>query len=394
MFIDNKLISLLCLTAFAIFSNNQVLADEHDHDEHLMPDDEDDMFNFLTGHTHFEEYERKMTRQFLDWSKKHNKSYSSTNDTLKRMKNWLRNDMKITLHNERYKANEVTWSMAHNEFSDMTADEFAEHFHLYNGALTPEDIGNLIPVEEEESMYEVTAADSVARINRRYLRSDRSIAKVSDVFPALDWEESGIVTDVKSQGGCGSCWAFALVAAMESVRAQYIIANNITNEEILVDLSEQELVDCAGAHTGNYGCNGGWPTSALKKYVKLEPNGLCSREQYPYEGTHAYGCRKSSLCSKMVSHTDFTKCSYVNKVGRNQRSALNVDEALDETVLITAVVVNPVDKFMNYDQGIFNDPECGEDSDTQVNHALLLVGRGYDEGTGKLKYAVSLFMHL
>lgn len=48
---------------------------------------------------------------------------------------------------------------------------------------------------------------------------------------------------IKNQGGCGSCYAFATVAVIESSHAQY--------SHELICLSEQEIVDC------DNGCDGG-----------------------------------------------------------------------------------------------------------------------------------------
>jgi len=56
----------------------------------------------------------------------------------------------------------------------------------------------------------------------------------------------GKVTPVKDQGGCGSCWDFAATAAYESA---YAIRNGV-----MIDTSEQQVLDCAGAGT----CGGGW----------------------------------------------------------------------------------------------------------------------------------------
>ena len=52
---------------------------------------------------------------------------------------------------------------------------------------------------------------------------------------------------------CSACWAVAVISVVESKIA-------IKTGE-LVDLSEQELIDC---DSFNFGCDGGFPDRALK----------------------------------------------------------------------------------------------------------------------------------
>ena len=74
---------------------------------------------------------------------------------------------------------------------------------------------------------------------------------------SIDWTSNKIIQDIKDQGKCGSCWAFATVSAIESYAA-------IANGGRLPNLSEQNLVDCVYRRDG---CQGGLVPDAWN-YVK------------------------------------------------------------------------------------------------------------------------------
>jgi len=94
-------------------------------------------------------------------------------------------------------------------------------------------------------------------------------------FPAnpasIDWRDYGVVTAVKDQGSCGSCWAFSTIAAVE---AQYAMTDGIH-----LDLAEQQLVDCDRLGD-NAGCKGGIPSAAFE-YIMYN-GGIEDGRTYPY----------------------------------------------------------------------------------------------------------------
>jgi hypothetical protein len=103
--------------------------------------------------------------------------------------------------------------------------------------------------------------------------------QTSSNIPAfVDWRFSAsspkgkalVVSPVRKQGVCGSCWAFAAVCSLEG---QYI---NVTTEEY-VEFSEQDLVDC---DLTNFGCKGGLRPKAYR-FIQRR-GGILSRKDYPY----------------------------------------------------------------------------------------------------------------
>ena len=76
---------------------------------------------------------------------------------------------------------------------------------------------------------------------------------------SFDWRDRNVVTSVKDQGSCGSCWTFAAAAYAES---RLIISGHYKKNNI--DLSEQYLLKC----TPSSSCNGGYLEKSIDKALE------------------------------------------------------------------------------------------------------------------------------
>jgi hypothetical protein len=90
----------------------------------------------------------------------------------------------------------------------------------------------------------------------------------------LDWRSEGAVSRVKRQGRCGACWAIAAAGALEGA--------NAIHTDKLVEMSEQQILDCASMEPfRSVKCDGGYISEALR-YAKTSL--IATRENYPYLG--------------------------------------------------------------------------------------------------------------
>jgi hypothetical protein len=157
---------------------------------------------------------------FVSFVKLYNKQYPS-DEFFARYAIFKANHNKIRQHNAEHAAGLHTYTMAVNEFADMTFTEFHSKMTGY--------------VHRDQEVL-------------RRANSDGPHAMLKSVQSSVDWRAQGAVTAVKNQQQCGSCWSFSTTGAVEGAHA--------ISTGVLVSLSEQQLIDCSGPQ-GNMGCNGG-----------------------------------------------------------------------------------------------------------------------------------------
>ena len=264
-------------------------------------------------------------KKFQRFIKKYNKKYESMNEFLARYNVFRQNLFQLVENGPQ------SYETGMSKFADMTSQEFAK-------------------------TYLNLDFNAYALINTKPVH-----AKSSNAAPdAFDWRDKGVVSNVKDQGSCGSCWAFSTVANLEGLYA-------LGKGEVKT-FSEQLLVDC---DTEDSGCNGGLMELSFE-WLKNN-GGFMLESDYPYAG-------KKQTCKQDTSKfVDMKVTGYV-KLGDSTEEFSPVDEDeikefLYETgPLAIALNATPLQLYMG---GIFDVPSwlCGSSG---INHAVTLVGYGTD----------------
>lgn len=229
----------------------------------------------------------------------------------------------VNAQNELYRTGKSTWWAVINHFSDWTTEEFAARTGRSNSLL-------------ERSTIQLGASKAQNP-------------------PRKDWREAGIVSDVRSQEHCGSCWAFASAEAIES---HYMLA-----EKEPIKLSPQFLMNCVENPQmcgGTGGCRGATAELAFNLTARA---GIPVDADVPYLGNN-------SFCGSSYPQAAAINDGY-HKLTVNDPQEL---ETAIATIGPIAVAV-AASTWRRYGGGILSG-SCSS-RDCVINHAVLAVG--YDQ---------------
>jgi cathepsin L len=231
-----------------------------------------------------------------------------------------------------------SWKMTVNQFTDRTDDEFRNVLGMRKGMLYG---------KKNSNEY----ASSTLKLD------------LSAIPTNVDWRKRGVVTEVKDQGACGSCWSFGTTETTESYYA-------ITTGKLVV-LSEQQILDCTPNPQqcgGTGGCGGGTAELAWARIIQL--GGLASEVSYPY--VSGDGSAHTCYFSKVTPVANVT--GYVNLPSNDPAPILN--HLANNGPLAISVDAGT---WSSYGGGVYDG--CDQSS-PDLDHEVMLVGYGTDSVNG------------
>jgi cathepsin L len=273
---------------------------------------------------------------FTQYVKVYNKAYSSASEYQLRQAIFESNLAIIRAHNANPSS---SWKMGLSHLTDYTHEEFVQLLGYKPQSYAP-------------------------KYQSSYVRKPKTV-DASAIPTNVDWRLKGIITDVKDQGRCGSCWTFGTVEVIESYHAMATGQLHVLSEQQILDCTPNPN-DCGG--TG--GCGGGITEIAYEKII--EQGGLAAEWTYPYLSYFGnnYTCQFQTQRTVPVAVLK----SYV-KLPSNQ-----YEPVMDTLANIGPLAINvDAGAWHFYSSGVFTG--CNK-TESDIDHVVLLVGYGTDPQHG------------
>lgn len=237
---------------------------------------------------------------------------------------------RIEGHNAQFNEGKVKYSMTLNEYSVLSPNQFLKFRTGKRPVKTP---------------------------GKKYVRGGLK----GPVPRTIDYEAQGLTTSVKNQGGCGSCFSFSTAAQIEGLM--------IKHQGVHKNLSSQQILDCSSVSPyENDGCDGGDEGLVFQYLIKNK--GLQDWESYPYEdSTEECRYQRSKSCVSIKSYKRFADVSVADlkEMLHTQGAPICVGMFAHQSTL------------GYYNKGVYDYPACPSTTE-YLNHAVLLVGYGVDDG--------------
>lgn len=273
--------------------------------------------------------ELSMAQQFSQFQATYGRRYFSVQEEAMRFQVFSDNVVNAAAMTERARAAGRDTVFGVTKFSDLTSEEFDAQMKGYSPAAA-----QAVKVEP-------------------YALGDVHVSSAPSFF---DWRKSGkgVVTPVKDQGNCGSCWAFS---ATEQIESNWVLAGG--NQTIL---SPQQIVSC---DLLSLGCHGG-DTVLAYNYVE-NTGGLMTEASYPYEdGSDADDDPPRLPCM-------FDKSEVAVKISGFKYATTTLNETIMSANL---AALNPLSVclatggWQSYVSGVLGPADCG----ILIDHCVQAVG--------------------
>eukprot|EP00615_Pteridomonas_danica_P010929 CAMPEP_0114340340 /NCGR_PEP_ID=MMETSP0101-20121206/8313_1 /TAXON_ID=38822 ORGANISM="Pteridomonas danica, Strain PT" /NCGR_SAMPLE_ID=MMETSP0101 /ASSEMBLY_ACC=CAM_ASM_000211 /LENGTH=370 /DNA_ID=CAMNT_0001473573 /DNA_START=100 /DNA_END=1212 /DNA_ORIENTATION=- len=269
---------------------------------------------------------------FAQYMKDFQKSYSKS-ELLEREQIFIQKRDAIIAHNKL----ESTWTENVNDLTDMSPAEREARRGI-----------------DKSMMFQ----------SRKALTGRKPKPPRTDLPDSVDWRDQGVVTSIKNQGGCGSCWTFSATEALESHIA--------IETGLLFELSEQEFASCVeNPHQcgGTGGCEGA--TMELAYQYAID-NGLVTEWTTPYISYYGedFDCSLTAdspaRVATITGYTTITSNSY--------------DELMEAVATVGPIGLTvDASQWSGYSGGVFDG--CNQEN-PDLDHGVLLVGYGTDSDLG------------